>query len=137
MAEALMRDIVGANEDWQVESAGIFADVGRSATEPAQDVMAEIGAELKDHRSQPITAELLHKYPLVLVMEPRHREYIQEKFPDYGDRVYLFSEMIGEVRPIEDPFGSEHEAYRATREELRQTLEASKDRIMVLSDEVE
>lgn len=133
MAEALLREILGADADWQLDSAGTYAAPGQPATGLAQAVLAEIGIDHSEHRSQPVTAELLGEYALVLVMEPRHRELINENFPGHEDRIYLLTEMLGKSRQIDDPFGSNPETYRYLREELQQILNASLDRIKELA----
>jgi protein-tyrosine-phosphatase len=58
MAEALFKDLVrerGEENEWRVESAGVWAYAGAPATENAQLAMQKRGLDLSQHRSQPAT----------------------------------------------------------------------------------
>jgi protein-tyrosine-phosphatase len=136
MAEAIFRDMVGSNAIWKVESAGTYAVPNQPATGLAQAVLAEVGITLREHRSQPISHELLSEFPLVLVMEPEHRELILERFPEFEDRVFLLAEMMGDEHPIEDPFGGDPNTYRHLRDEIKQILKASANNITELAQGV-
>jgi protein-tyrosine-phosphatase len=133
MAEALFKSILNENgvlSNWQVASAGTWADTGIQATNLARQVMRERSLDIEGHRSQPISGELLAESDLVLVMEERHREYLQRSFPLVGDRVHLFSEIAGYETDIDDPVTGTLETYRATVDQMAAFFVEGFDRIL-------
>jgi protein-tyrosine-phosphatase len=132
MAEALFKALLvekNVNEPWRVESAGTWANEGAPATQFARQVMRERGLDIEDHRSQPVTGALLEAFDLVLVMEERHRAFIQTEFPDHADKVHLFSAIVDREYDIEDPVFGTIETYRATVDEMVDLLERGYARI--------
>jgi protein-tyrosine-phosphatase len=133
MAEALFKSILDEAElsdDWRVESAGVWAYSGERATPSARRVMQERGLDIEDHRSQPVTEELLSQFDLVLVMESRHAEALHNQFPAYTDRVKLFSTLVGQKEDIDDPVMGTLDTYRAAAGELVDILQRGYDRIL-------
>ena len=77
MAAALMRKhlaALGLSDEIEVQSRGC---VGQSRLERERGIRDGVGARqgisLSDHRSQPMTAQLLEQADIVLVMEEDHR----------------------------------------------------------------
>jgi protein-tyrosine-phosphatase len=135
MAEVLFREYLKESsevEDWWVDSAGVWAIDGEPATLRAQKVVKERGLDLSSHRSQPISHRLLENFDLVLVMEDRHRKTLKDEHPEFADRIYLLTEMVGEERNIEDPVWGTEENYRETVRELIDIFERGLDRIQSL-----
>lgn len=119
--------------DWKIESAGTWAVEGAPANQKTQQVLAEQGLDLSDHRSRMVTGEMLAGFNLILVMEPGHKEALQIEFPEAARRIHLLSEMIGFSFTIVDPVGGEIEGYRATVREIDQILTEGMDRIKSLA----
>jgi protein-tyrosine phosphatase len=87
MAEALLRARFGARPDARVESAGIAALVGEPADPIARELFAERGLDLSAHRARQLSADLVAKSDLVLVMEKRQVREVELMFPFVRGRV--------------------------------------------------
>ena len=132
MAEALARHALEERgvDDVQVASAGTSAWDGSPASEEVPRVLGEIGVELGEHASSPLTPERVEWADLILVMNVRHRAAVEEM--GGGDRVALvtsFMEGPGADEPVLDPVGAGVETYRSTRDQLRRAVDAVIDRI--------
>ena len=138
MAEALLEEIVrneGEGDDWWIDSAGVSAFDGETATNNTQIVAAERGLDLSSHRSKLATRPVIEPVSLVLVMEERHRKTMHEAYPEYLDRVYLLKEMSGGTGDVHDPIGADIVKYRAMADEVNSILMEGLDRIRELADE--
>jgi protein-tyrosine phosphatase len=121
MAEAIFKTKVAGEENasgWRVESAGTWAPEGQPAAEFSRQVMQERGLDISDHRSQSITRELMRAFDLILTMEENHKEALRVEFPEFAEKVYLLSEMVGDDHNIEDPIGRSKVEYQAAADEL-------------------
>ena len=133
MAKALLKSILidaGVLSNWQVASAGTWAHEGVHATDLARQVMRERGLDIEEHRSQSVSGEMLAEFDLVLVMEERHREFLQRTFPLVAGRVHLFSEITGREVDIADPVTGTLDTYRTTVEELTEMIQEGYDLIL-------
>lgn len=119
--------------EWTIESAGTWAAEGAPANQKTQQVMAELGLDIKDHRSRIITRGMLSSFNLILVMEPGHKESLQIEFPEVASRVYLLSEMVGLTFTIMDPVGGDIEEYRATAQEIERIMTDGLEKITSLA----
>ncbi len=132
MASAIFKDLVSRREDahtWQVESAGVWAEDGTPAIKGAQIVMTERGLDLSDHLSRNLTRSMVRDANLVLSMESGHKEALQAEFPQYADRIYLISELVGKTHDIRDPVGGMQVDYEDTARELERILSEGMARI--------
>ena len=97
MAEALLtRQVADLQQsaDWQIQSAGTWAEANLPATSQAQLVMAQRGIDLNKHRSRSLTAELLHDVAVILVMTRHQQEAIQAEFPEVAHKTQLLSRLV-------------------------------------------
>lgn len=136
MAEGLMRQQVeqrGEAGDWRIGSAGAAALDGQAATPETVQVAAERGIDLKSHRSRATTRERLEPFPLILVMEQRHKDFLQAEYPDLAGRVRLLTEMVGEATDIWDPVGTGIENYRAMADQVTELIERGQAQINQLA----
>ncbi len=136
MAEALLKHLVAQREDadqWNVSSAGTWARPGLPASMNSQLAMEEIGLDIQDHQSKPVSEELISQCDLVLTMEGQHKEGLCIKFPAFCDRIYMLSEMVGRIEDVPDPIGGELADYRATARLLERYLAKGLDRIVELA----
>jgi protein-tyrosine-phosphatase len=136
MASVLFRQIanqVYADPNWQVESAGTWAIDGALASEGAQQVMSKRGFDLSNHRSRIVKRELLQAVDLVLTMERGHKEALRIEFPGFASRIYMLSEMIDQVRDIQDPIGGPLSEYEFTAQEIERILTQGYEKIKRLS----
>jgi protein-tyrosine-phosphatase len=105
--------------DVEVHSAGTGAWEGAPASEGAYLVGLERGLDLSGHRAKLVTSELVAASDLLLTMARHHRARVLELGGD--DRVHLLGEYAGRTgasAEVADPFGSDLEAFRQTRDEL-------------------
>jgi protein-tyrosine phosphatase len=106
----------------RVCSAGTSAGSGAVATAQAIQVMQEYDVDISQHRSQPLTAELIHQADCILTMTTSHRDTVLRMVPGAESRC----RVIGEQQDIEDPIGQPVEVYA---ECARQIERALKDRL--------
>jgi protein-tyrosine phosphatase len=93
-----------------VISAGVQAAPGGAASEGAVEALSDLGLDLSDHRTRPLTPELLARADLVLCMGRSHLLRVAELLPPgEGPRLELFDP--GGVE-IDDPFGGPVSRYR-------------------------
>ncbi len=123
MAEFLLRDLAQKQGlDIQTRSAGIYAVVGAPATEETVAVLEEWGIDAREHRSQPLSWELLDWADLILTMETWHKQYILAKAPELQDRVFVLTEFVGEDGEVPDPYGTARRACREIRDLIQQLV---------------
>jgi protein-tyrosine-phosphatase len=137
MAAAIMRQRIaemGLGGQIRVTSAGVWAGTGHPASEDAAAVLAGRGIQLSNHRSQPLTQEMLGEADVVLVMEESHRRSIFHLAPKYLPRVLLITELSGAHDDIEDPYGGPIEGYVNTEARLEALIDAGLPRLLQLLD---
>lgn len=129
MAEGLARQYAMLRQrPMEVASASVMGLVGRPAAPHAVRVMAELDIDISEHRSQPLTPELLRWADWILVMELNHAQAAREMTPDQGDRILLLGSFCGRLE-IADPLGGWRWRFRQTRDELRLCVENFIDRL--------
>ena len=77
-----------------VSSAGTHAKAGHPAASASQELARLRGLDLSDHRSRPVTAELVANAGLVLTMSERHRDVCGPLVPGAGGRVFTVRELV-------------------------------------------
>jgi len=135
MAEALLRTRLAHDEawrGWQVGSAGVWTVDGRPASTYAIEEMARRGINLRGHRSRNVTREMMAEADLVLTMTRQHAEALGAAFPEYAHKMYLLSEMVGEMYDVRDPYGGTQSEYASTARELEQLIRDGYERIVAL-----
>lgn len=126
MAAAILRDRLakaGLADQVRVISAGVWADAGRAASAHAASVLDERGIDLRGHRSQPLTPQLLKETDIILVMEESHRRSIFYMAPEHLAKVYLLAEMAGKHDDVTDPFGGTLTEYAQTADLLQALID--------------
>lgn len=132
LAEALSRERI-LQRGWthvQVESAGIAAASGSAASQGAITVADEHGIDLTNHVSRQLTPELVDWADLILAMSPSHVMTVREL--GGGEKVSLLSDFLAgdDVgTAIEDPFGGDLDAYRATWVQIERAVEKLLERL--------
>ena len=132
MAEALMRRSLEArgHRNVEVSSAGIGAWDGAPASEGSLLVGLENGLDLSQHRARLLTPEMARTADLVLAMSMQQRD--RAAALGAGDRAHTlagFAAVSGSGPDVQDPFGSDLEAYRATYRQLEELVDAVAARI--------
>ena len=134
MAMGLLRSMVEDSSDqWKIESSGVWDMGDQSAALNTQLVLQERGIDLNDHASRAVTGTMLSEFNLVLVMEDNHKEVLNLAFPEYTDRIYLLSEMVGEFLDIVDPIGRSLADFEETALEMERILTEGFKKISILA----
>ncbi|MCC8159775.1 MAG: low molecular weight protein arginine phosphatase [Oscillospiraceae bacterium] len=120
MAAAIMDKIAVENDlDIFIESAGIFAEDGQSASENAIKAVAKYGIDMSGHRTQPVTQDLIRQCDVILTMTEAHKKLLE---PMAGGKVYTLSEYAGGEGDIQDPYGGDLEEYEETARQIYDAL---------------
>ncbi len=134
MAEALFRLILREKgidaQGWRIESAGTWAPQDRPADPVVVAQFAYRGVDLSAHRSRIVDAALLGGFPVIVTMEPGHKEALQVEFRPLRGRVFTLAELAGENGSVADPTGGPPEAYARTVDEIERLLRLAFDRII-------
>jgi L-threonylcarbamoyladenylate synthase len=93
-----------------VESAGTAAMPGLAASPNAVEAMRERGIDIGNHRSRPITVDVLLAADYIWVMTRSHLESVLRLAPELAGRVALV-DPTGDA--IADPIGGDLDVYRA------------------------
>jgi protein-tyrosine-phosphatase/tRNA A37 threonylcarbamoyladenosine synthetase subunit TsaC/SUA5/YrdC len=104
-----------------VASAGLAAWAGGPASTGALEAVAELGADLRGHASQPLTESLVRQADVILTMTASHRAALLAQFPEAGDRVWMLSP---DRRDVSDPIGGSLDTYRSCARQIREHLAA-------------
>jgi protein-tyrosine phosphatase len=140
MAEALCKKLLAEKLGCQpqelpqrgflVLSAGLAAMMGLEASPEAIEVTRDMGADLSEHRSQPLTAELLARADHLLVMTNTHLRALLPFCPEGSPQPLL---LAGGDRDIPDPIGAEAQVYRDCAQQIMEHLQARLKDIIPLS----
>ncbi len=136
MAAGLMDKIAGENDlDVRIESAGIFASDGKSASDEAIEVMREkYNIDISGHKSQRISSELIENSDVILTMTDGHKMLLKNLAPS---KVYTLLEYAGSEGSISDPYGGDTEEYEQTAREIYDALVDIAEKIYDESDREE
>jgi protein-tyrosine-phosphatase len=102
-----------------VRSAGVMAYPGDGASPLAVVAAEEMGAELADHRSRPVTPDLLAEATSVIAMTDGHLDLLAYRFPNVGPPPVPLSED----GDIPDPIGGDIDEYRACARRIAEHLD--------------
>ncbi len=118
---------------WQIGSAGVRAVDGQFASQDAIETMRSRGIDITTHRSRLATERLVRDYKVIITMEERHKELMQEQFPESADRFFTLGEIVESDLDIDDPFGGTLQDYEMTARLLEKWLEEGYLRIHYLA----
>jgi protein-tyrosine-phosphatase len=122
MAEALLRHIVSKNPRLElvIKSAGTAAFGNQGASQNAILALRELGIDLKSHRSQTVTLQLIDEADLVLAMTNSHKQQLLDFKPEAAHKVFTLVEFTSrdKSKNIADPFGGNLDAYIECRNEI-------------------
>lgn len=93
MAEALLKEHYPKAH---VQSAGIFANTGSQASSNAIKALQEKNISF-NHRSQPITNELLDWADLVLTMTTNHKQLLVMEYPAQQEKYFTLKEYVADA----------------------------------------
>jgi protein-tyrosine phosphatase len=104
-----------------VASAGLSAMMGGFPSPEAVEVMSEMGLDLRDHESQPITEQLVRHADVICTMTRGHRQAILSQWPDAAPRTRL---LCRDQMDVADPIGGPTDFYRRCAVQIKTELES-------------
>lgn len=141
MAEGLLRAKLSEElrERIEVISVGTLGIFGNPATEFAVKAAAELGADISDHHSQGVTAELIEAADIVFAMALEHRAHLVGQFPHLRENIFLLRTFGREPHDkveenIEDPIGHGMGVYRECAALINSEIERILPRLRQLLD---
>jgi protein-tyrosine-phosphatase len=132
LAEGLARRLASERglADLIVSSAGTSAWDGASASDGSLLVAMEHGIDLSAHRTRQLSRELVAEADVILTMGPHHLERVQALGGSgKASLLHDFATHGESQAAVSDPFGGDLDVYRATYQELDQTLRRVLDRL--------
>jgi protein-tyrosine phosphatase len=91
LADRSRRLLGGAIE---VSSAGTWARPGSPPTAEAEQVVAERGVDISEHRSTPFASHLAARADLVVTMTAEQREEVLDAAPEAAARTFTLKELV-------------------------------------------
>jgi protein-tyrosine-phosphatase len=127
MAERLLQHALAAEDEplnqIQVISAGVSAFPGDPASRNAITVLEAVNLDLSDHRSRPLSDQVMDISDLILTMTQGHTDIIQHQHPDSEMPIFRFREWIDNgPKEVPDPFCGSLELYKDTRDSLAEAI---------------
>jgi glycine hydroxymethyltransferase len=124
MAEGLFERMTAERPDLRVLSAGVSTYAGQPPSAHAVEVLEELGVDISQHRSRPISEKVVEEADWIIAMTRSHLDSIIYLFPRAAEKVYLLREFEPGATSLDvaDPIGMGLEAYRAAREIIRHGL---------------
>jgi protein-tyrosine-phosphatase len=128
MAAALLQHALAAEAEplrsLRVISAGVAARTGEMVSENSVYALKKVGIDLSQHRSQPLTQQMLDEAVAVLCMTESHRAMIQVQAEPVPRNLFLFRQFVpgdGD-KEIGDPYGGPLRVYEAARDEMVESI---------------
>jgi len=103
-----------------VMSAGLSAMMGARPAAEAVAVMSQMGLNLSDHESQPLTAQLARHADIIWTMTRSHRQAIAAQWPEAVSRTFVLSTNQTDIA---DPIGGPVEYYEKCAQQIKAELE--------------
>src|ERR1700758_853243 len=124
MAEGLFGRMIAERPDLRVLSAGVSTYPGQPPSAHAVEVLAEMGVDISQHRSRPLSEKVIDEADWIIAMTRSHLDSIIYLFPRAAEKVYLLREFEPGATSLDvaDPIGMGLEAYRAARDIIRNGL---------------
>jgi len=124
MAEGLFREMLGADSEIIVASAGVSAVKGQRPSENAARVMSEDEQiDISGQRSQPVTDELVERASWIFAMTQDHRDLVELMFPSAVGKVRLLRDFENRGRDVPDPVGRNRSSYGHCKDTIKSALE--------------
>ena len=109
----------------RAESAGVAALSERPMAPNAEAALREIGIPSGDHRARQVNETMLREADLVLTMGPRHTAELRRLLGEISTEVHTLPEYVAGIpnnEEIPDPYGSAMIAYRASVQQLLESV---------------
>ncbi len=134
MAEAICRKFLAERLNCSIEdledrgvivaSAGTSAVTGGRASAEAVDVVAEMGLDLSQHETQPVSDSLVRQADVIYTMTQSHRQSILAQWPEAADRTRTLCPSGDDVvDPIGGPLDRYHRCARQIETHLKTRID--------------
>ncbi|WP_221567309.1 low molecular weight protein arginine phosphatase [Alkalihalobacillus sp. TS-13] len=118
MAEALLRHY--SKGKIEVQSAGIYAAYGSPASLQSIEVLKDEGI-LYNHKSQPLTEDLVEWADLILTMTTQHKQAIISQFPSKLKNVHTIREHVSDHKETLDKLDEVYDKIEQLRVQIYET----------------
>lgn len=125
MAEALFKHFaVNGGKAVDAVSGGTAVFGSQGASKNAILALAEMGIDLKAHRSKGVTSQMIDAADLILTMTRSHKAQLLAARPDAKHKIFTLAEYCSEdgSKDISDPFGGDLNTYIKCRDEIADNL---------------
>lgn len=119
MAAGLLKKMLKGRGDYKILTAGTAAVTGMPPTVEAIQIMRQQNIDVSNHRSSPLSDEMIREADLILVMEQVHKENILSRNLKAEDKLHLLTEFARikkETKLVDpnvpDPIGKSLDFYR-------------------------
>ena len=127
VAEAMLKARL---PDISVASAGLAAAVGRPADPVAQEIATAHGLDLSAHRAQQISRWMCANAELILVMERRHQDELEQRYPTARGKIRCLGDQgAGQTLEVSDPYKRPRWAFEAAHDAIASGVETWARRI--------
>ena len=125
MAEGFFRDLVehSNRKDITVSSAGTFAGDGESPSMNSITAMKEIGIDISDYKSSPLTIELVDKADMIIAMTISHKHAVGQMSAIAVKKCSVLGEYNNSGEDLSDPFGGSQNVYGYCLTTMKPSLE--------------
>lgn len=128
MAEGLLKKYLDCEN--KIESAGIFAIKGSFPSEYASTVIKDIGIDIYNYKSKPISKNLIRNCDIILTMTKEHKDQLLEIANDLNKEIYTIKEFAFEKEEdILDPCGEDLGTYRRTLQEIEDCVKLISEKV--------
>ncbi len=139
MAEAILKDLLEKkhlSRDFEVSSAGLFAQDGEPPTIETQFALEKGGINLEEEGATYVEDEVLERADLILAMTEGHKLMIQDRKETryYDGKLFTLKEYTQDCKEdpvdyeegafdISDPYGGSIEIYQECFQEIYEEIE--------------
>lgn len=123
MAEAILKN--RSIQDIEVQSAGVYASNGQSASYHAIEVLRDHGIS-HQHFSKTVTTDEIEWATHILTMTRAHAAHLMQLYPQYRDKIQTLKGFVEQNRlgeDVIDPYGGTKNHYEMTFNELTALIE--------------
>ncbi len=124
MAEGLLQNLLPVDSEWEISSAGVYADDGWPVSEHSVDALREKEIDIASSTSTALTPAMIAKADLLITMTDGHRQAILAAVPKSEGKVFLLKSFgVSKcATDIYDPVGEALDIYRRVRDEIDAAL---------------
>jgi protein-tyrosine-phosphatase len=128
MAEKLLQHALAAEGEplnqLEVVSAGVAAGYGDPASENSVAALKKVDLDLRHHKSQPLTTDLIDRAFAIFGMTDSHLDALRYLCSEVPERTHLLRDFLGdgEDNQIPDPIGQDFDAYSACLDSMIEAI---------------